>query len=127
MGLDERSLSRVRSLVNYFEPMSHRAWRSEPFTSLLIHSSMLIGKIIHHSGHRILLLKAEAFHLRNVMLKSDFNRANPPIRGKFCIHADPNSLKHLTRYGMGSSPFSRILDGRSGLRVFTSKYANLRL
>ncbi len=67
---------------------------------------MLVGKIIHHSGHRILLMKAEAFHLRNVMLKSDLDRANPPIRRKFFLHVDPHSLKHHMRYGMGSTAFN---------------------
>jgi hypothetical protein len=51
------------SLVNQIEPMSHRAWRSEPLTCFPLHSSMLVGEIILRSSHRILLMKDDAFHL----------------------------------------------------------------
>jgi hypothetical protein len=81
-----------RLLVNQFEPMSHRAWSGAPFTCFPTRSSMLVGEIILRSSHRILLLKDDAFHLRSVTRKSDFNRSSPPIRWQFCVHVDPYLL-----------------------------------
>jgi hypothetical protein len=87
-------------LVNHFEPMSHRPWRGAPFTFYPVHSSMLVGKIILRSRHRILLLKDDVFHLRSVTRKSDFYRAGPPIRWQICVHVNPylihiEYLRHL--------------------------------